>query len=58
MRLSAAALLVVICCAPMQASAGRQVGDQLDRGDSELQVLYFLERLAREAQASIVCTIL
>ena len=28
----------------------RQVGDQLDRGDDELPVLYFLERLAREAQ--------
>ena len=29
-----------------------QVGDQLDRGDDELQVLYFLERVAREAQVS------
>jgi hypothetical protein len=27
----------------------RQVGDQLDRGDSELQILYWLERLQREA---------
>ena len=26
-----------------------QVGDQLDRGDNELQILYFLERLQREA---------
>ena len=34
----------------------RQVGDQLDRGDDELPVLYFLERLAREAQVSTVVT--
>ena len=27
-----------------------QVGDQLDRGDSEIQILYFLERLQREAE--------
>ena len=26
-----------------------QVGDQLDRGDHELEILYFLERLQREA---------
>lgn len=25
------------------------MGDQLDRGDNELQILYFLERLQREA---------
>ena len=28
---------------------GMQVGDQLDRGDHELEILYFLERLQREA---------
>ncbi len=27
-----------------------QVGDQLDRGDNEIQILYFLERLQREAE--------
>lgn len=27
-----------------------QVGDQLDRGDQEIRILYFLERLQREAQ--------
>ncbi|GMH46063.1 hypothetical protein BSKO_14027 [Bryopsis sp. KO-2023] len=27
-----------------------QVGDQLDRGDHEIQILYFLERLQREAK--------
>lgn len=27
-----------------------QVGDQLDRGDQEVQILYFLERLQQEAQ--------
>ncbi len=37
------------------------MGDQLDRGDDELQVLYFLERVAREAQVrrlsrSLACT--
>lgn len=26
-----------------------QVGDQLDRGDNEVQILYFLERLQKEA---------
>ena len=26
-----------------------QVGDQLDRGDNELRILYFLERLQKEA---------
>ena len=34
----------------------RQVGDQLDRGDDELPVLYFLERLAREAQVRTAST--
>ncbi len=29
-----------------------QVGDVLDRGDQELRILYFLERLAREAAAA------
>ena len=29
-----------------------QVGDQLDRGDNEIQILYFLERLQREAEAA------
>eukprot|EP00959_Pyramimonas_sp_CCMP1952_P338940 7098086-Pyramimonas_sp.AAC.1 len=29
-----------------------QVGDQLDRGDDEVAVLYFLERLAREAESA------
>ena len=29
-----------------------QVGDQLDRGDSEIQILYALERLQREAAAA------
>lgn len=29
-----------------------QVGDQLDRGDEEIQILYALERLQREAQAA------
>lgn len=29
-----------------------QVGDQLDRGDQELRILYFLERLQREAAAA------
>ena len=28
----------------------RQVGDQLDRGDNEIEILYFLERLAEEAK--------
>ena len=28
-----------------------QVGDQLDRGDNEIQILYFLERLQKEAAA-------
>ena len=27
-----------------------QVGDQLDRGDNEIQILYFLERLQKEAE--------
>ena len=26
------------------------MGDQLDRGDNEIQILYFLERLQREAE--------
>lgn len=26
-----------------------KVGDQLDRGDNEVRVLYFLEKLQREA---------
>lgn len=26
-----------------------QVGDQLDRGDNEVRILYFLERLKKEA---------
>ena len=26
-----------------------QVGDQLDRGDNELEILYWLERLQKEA---------
>lgn len=29
-----------------------QVGDQLDRGDNEIQILYFLERLQKEAAAA------
>ncbi len=29
-----------------------QVGDQLDRGDNEVQILYFLERLQKEAAAA------
>jgi hypothetical protein len=29
-----------------------QVGDQLDRGDQELRILYFLEKLQREAAAA------
>ena len=29
-----------------------QVGDQLDRGDNEIQILYFLERLQKEADAA------
>lgn len=29
-----------------------QVGDQLDRGDQEVEILYFLERLQREAAAA------
>lgn len=29
-----------------------QVGDQLDRGDNEIQILYFLERLQQEATAA------
>lgn len=29
-----------------------QVGDQLDRGDNEIQILYFLERLQKEASAA------
>ena len=31
------------CCCP-------QVGDQLDRGDNEIEILYFLERLQDEAR--------
>ena len=31
---------------------GVQVGDQLDRGDNELQILYMLERLQEEAKAA------
>ncbi len=27
-----------------------QVGDQLDRGDQELEVLFWLERVQREAE--------
>ena len=33
-------------------SVSDQVGDQLDRGDNELEILYFLERLQQEAQAA------
>lgn len=29
-----------------------QVGDQLDRGNNEVQILYFLERLQKEAAAA------
>lgn len=29
-----------------------QVGDILDRGDQEIQIFYFLERLQREAAAA------
>lgn len=29
-----------------------QVGDQLDRGDHEIEILYFLERLQQEAHAA------
>lgn len=29
-----------------------QVGDQLDRGDEELRILYFFERLQQEAAAA------
>jgi hypothetical protein len=29
-----------------------QVGDQLDRGNQEIEILYFLERLEREAAAA------
>ena len=29
-----------------------QVGDQLDRGDDEIPILFFLERLKREARAA------
>ena len=29
-----------------------QVGDQLDRGDNEIEILYFLERLQQEAEAA------
>ena len=32
-----------------ESVACTQVGDQLDRGDNELQILYWLERLQREA---------
>lgn len=28
------------------------MGDQLDRGDNEVQILYFLERLQKEAAAA------
>ena len=31
----------------------RQVGDQLDRGDNEIEILYFLERLAEEAKVRL-----
>ena len=29
-----------------------QVGDQLDRGDQEIEILYALERLAKEARSA------
>lgn len=34
------------------ATDDAQVGDQLDRGDNEIQILYFLERLQKEATAA------
>lgn len=35
---------------PIKLARMAQVGDQLDRGDNEIQILYFLERLQREAE--------
>lgn len=35
-----------------QACGAHQVGDQLDRGDNEIEILYFLERLQQEARAA------
>lgn len=29
-----------------------QVGDQLDRGNEEIEIMYFLERLEREARVA------
>ena len=34
-----------------ESDTDMQVGDQLDRGDNEIQILYFLERLQKEAAA-------
>ena len=37
---------------PPTSNLQPQVGDILDRGDQEIQIFYFLERLQREAESA------